>query len=678
MSKKGFTMVELIVVLAILGILVCIAVPFVNGYIYDSRLSADKAVALDLQNAVDTWMHIERSQSTDTVSYSYLGVTDKIGTMSEYQYYNKYAGADQLPGTEFNTEKDIRRAVLSAMKSVMGNKLIINSDWTIESPKAGMLLSYRYYYRLGLVKVVEYNKKETNDDSLESYYITLDRLGYCNIANDTFTKVDDTDSDSAGIIDKSKTLSGLDISKTGITEGTVEIRNIGTNMKTTSNAEDIKNTEIFEDGIYYIEGKYGNTNKDVKLLLVIDEKGGKCYSFENYEKCDLNYIKKVKNEINRNKNKELEKSEIQDFLNSDVTEGGKKLLTSVKATESEIKYIDGVYTIEYNGKNMSDDPVITDGIPSSLGWHIVGDIEYVEDSGQQFENTPHKKELDNGLKVYFYGNTYRPRLDSTGIMVSWIYDWESDIFEVKNATICLELDSTNRTIQEGIGNNNGTGSSNKDPDFGVDIIAVDNKGNETLYATVLNKGEVYYSTLRESYNTRTTGVVVLKDGKYLLRTHNVQAWQAWLNVYFGKTTNSTVLPSQLLAKGELKQTDGLINFTIDTPTIIRYNYKDWTKEWYNHDRDLVGKITETMVLYRDGKALINSEPKAKAYDLVLMPGNYQIGIVQTKSGLTNDSYNSESTAKISGIKETIPSDVLFSVTNRGTKDEGYGGGYLAY
>jgi len=42
MNKKGFTIIELLIVIAIIGILVGVAVPYYNDYIYDARLSTLK------------------------------------------------------------------------------------------------------------------------------------------------------------------------------------------------------------------------------------------------------------------------------------------------------------------------------------------------------------------------------------------------------------------------------------------------------------------------------------------------------------------------------------------------------------------------------------------------------------------------------------------------------------
>ena len=73
--KRGFTLVELLVVVAILGILGAVAVTNVTGHIESTRITAAKTAVDNIKGAVTTWM-LSKKKATPPTDLSVLVKAD--------------------------------------------------------------------------------------------------------------------------------------------------------------------------------------------------------------------------------------------------------------------------------------------------------------------------------------------------------------------------------------------------------------------------------------------------------------------------------------------------------------------------------------------------------------------------------------------------------------------------
>lgn len=64
-NKKGFTLIEMVIVIAILGILIAIAVPRLAGFRDSAQDSADKATAATIGKAAELYYATEGGQLED-------------------------------------------------------------------------------------------------------------------------------------------------------------------------------------------------------------------------------------------------------------------------------------------------------------------------------------------------------------------------------------------------------------------------------------------------------------------------------------------------------------------------------------------------------------------------------------------------------------------------------------
>lgn len=184
--KKGFTLVEMLVVVALLAILVTVSIPVITSINSKAGNSADEIAAESIETAIDSWMDTDYSDDnfyrTNLYTSAATGeaATARIDGLTEQMYSYYFAGTGQLPGVELTDEAQIRHSVITAIKATSSIKILIkNGQQYIESPKTGSKYGFKYYYKIGRVNAepVDSSGSALGNDEVYRYYVWLDRNG---------------------------------------------------------------------------------------------------------------------------------------------------------------------------------------------------------------------------------------------------------------------------------------------------------------------------------------------------------------------------------------------------------------------------------------------------------------------------------------------------------------------
>lgn len=125
-NNKGFSLVELIVVIAIMAILAAVAIPTFAGFINKANVAADEGFANDIEYAVELALAAEDTDVT-AITVVYNKSTKAIDTLN----YTAGGKVYDIIGSG-NTAADAE--VIELVKGTIDTKYVLKTSPTAEKP----------------------------------------------------------------------------------------------------------------------------------------------------------------------------------------------------------------------------------------------------------------------------------------------------------------------------------------------------------------------------------------------------------------------------------------------------------------------------------------------------------------------------------------------------------------
>ncbi len=181
--KKGFTLTELLIVIAILAILAAVSVPIISGLINKGTNATEDVNAVLYTSIMNKYASTEPEKAS---TYPRLTTT---GTNSEYALFAAKSGQGTFPGfniiagtSDADVLNKIRKEAVIAIKAYSDTAV---SDEYFIPPPADEEYEYVYYYLTGDVKKVKRADLRTTTASqiltgvvnVEDYWVYLSREG---------------------------------------------------------------------------------------------------------------------------------------------------------------------------------------------------------------------------------------------------------------------------------------------------------------------------------------------------------------------------------------------------------------------------------------------------------------------------------------------------------------------
>lgn len=178
-TKKGFTLIELIVVIAIIGVLAAILVPSMLGYVRKSKISSANSTASSIYKAINSALTELDEEGVDIAYNGYI----KIAAASRTVSTGEVVDLESTFGEDGDFGKKIER-FFNDITRVKGDTFAYIDGGTCVAVGVATDKTYTGTYPTGVITNETYKLYQDSAGAKSACGVCIDKLGITASSND--------------------------------------------------------------------------------------------------------------------------------------------------------------------------------------------------------------------------------------------------------------------------------------------------------------------------------------------------------------------------------------------------------------------------------------------------------------------------------------------------------------